>query len=60
MLNTEEQRLDVVDNCNVLLRGVLNSFEQTDNTPEGRLISQLLWLKERAEKNELQLLSVVS
>lgn len=55
MPNTEEQRLDVIDNCNILLNGILKPFEQTDDTPEGRMITQLKWLKERAENHDLPL-----
>lgn len=55
MANTEEQRLDVIDNCNILLNGILKPFEQTDDTPEGRMITQLKWLKERAENHDLPL-----
>ena len=32
MPNTEEQRLDLIENCALLLEGVLKSFNQTDNT----------------------------
>ncbi len=55
MPNTEEQRLDVIENCNILLNGILKPFEQTDDTPEGRMITQLKWLKERAENKDLAL-----
>src|SRR5690606_1882036 len=55
MPNTNEQRLDVIENCNILLNGVLKPFAQTDDTPEGRMITQLKWLKERAENNDLSL-----
>lgn len=55
MPNTEEQRLDVIENCNILLSTVLHSFSQTDDTPEGRMIAQLKWLKERAENHLLTL-----
>lgn len=55
MPNTEEQRLDVIENCNILLSTVLHSFVQTDDTPEGRMIAQLKWLKERAETHLLTL-----
>jgi len=55
MPNTDEQRLDLIENCNLLLNGILAPFEQTDNTPEGRMISQLKWLKERAENHDLSL-----
>jgi hypothetical protein len=55
MPNTEEQRLDLIENCNLLLNGILVPFEQTDNTPEGRMITQLKWLKERAENHDLPL-----
>jgi len=55
MPNTEEQRLDVIDNCTILLQGILRPFYQTDGTPEGRMIAQLKWLKERAENHDLPL-----
>lgn len=55
MPNTEEQRLDIIENCNILLCTVLHSFAQTDDTPEGRMIAQLKWLKERAETHVLTL-----
>ncbi len=55
MPNTEEQRLDVIENCTLLLNGILKPFEQTDDTPEGRMITQLKWLKERAENHDLPL-----
>src|SRR5690606_7364104 len=55
MPNTNEQRLDIIKNCNHLLNGVLKPFEQTDSTSEGRMISQLKWLKERAENHDLPL-----
>jgi len=55
MPNTEEQRLDVIENCTILIDGILKPFEQTDDTPEGRMITQLKWLKERAENHDLPL-----
>jgi len=55
MPNTEEQRLDIIDNCNILLEGILKPFDQTDDTPEGRMITQLKWLRERAENHDLSL-----
>ena len=55
MPNTEEQRLDIIENCNILLNGILKPFEQTDDTPEGRMITQLKWLRERAENHDLAL-----
>lgn len=55
MPNTEEQRLDVIENCNRLLEGILKPFEQTDDTAEGRMITQLKWLKEHAENHDLPL-----
>ena len=55
MPNTEEQRLDIVDCCTQLLEGVLAPFEQVDGTPEGRMITQLKWLKEQAQAGELPL-----
>jgi len=55
MPNTEEQRLDIIYNCDLLLQGHLKSFNQTDNTPEGRMITQCKWLKERAVNHDLSL-----
>ena len=55
MPNTEEQRLDLIENCTLLLEGVLKPFNQTDNTAEGRMITQCQWLKERAENHDLPL-----
>jgi len=55
MPNTEEQRLDIIENCNILLNGILKPFDYTDNTPEGRMITQCQWLKERAENHDLPL-----
>ncbi len=55
MPNTEEQRLDIIENCNLLLEGILSEFSQTDNTPQGRMITQCKWLKERAENHDLPL-----
>ena len=55
MPNTEEQRLDIIENCTLLLEGPLKPFKQTDNTPEGRMITQCKWLKERAENHDLPL-----
>jgi len=55
MPNTEEQRLDLIENCTLLLEGRLKPFSQTDNTAEGRMITQCQWLKERAENHDLPL-----
>jgi len=55
MPNTEEQRLDIIDNCNILLEGILKPFVQADDTPEGRMITQLKWLREHAENHDLSL-----
>jgi len=55
MPNTEEQRLDLIENCTRLLEGPLKPFSQTDNTAEGRMITQCKWLKERAENHDLSL-----
>ena len=55
MPNTEEQRLDIIENCEHLLKGILSEFNQTDNTPQGRMITQCQWLKERAENHDLPL-----
>ena len=55
MPNTEEQRLDLIEQCDVLLNGLLASFDPIDETPEGRMITQLKWLKERADNHDLRL-----
>jgi len=55
MPNTEEQRRDVIENCDYLLNNILTPFEQTDDTPEGRMITQLKWFKEQAENFDLKL-----
>ncbi|HFB65136.1 MAG TPA: hypothetical protein ENJ60_06305, partial [Aeromonadales bacterium] len=55
MVDTEEQRLDIIKNCNLLLKGYLSHFKQTDNSAQGRMITQLKWLKERAENHDLPL-----
>ncbi len=55
MVDTEEQRLDIIKNCNLLLNGYLSHFKQTDNSAQGRMITQLKWLKERAENHDLPL-----
>ncbi len=55
MPNTDEQRLDIIENCTLLLEGPLKPFNQTDNTAEGRMITQCKWLKERAENHDLAL-----
>ena len=55
MPDTKEQRLDIIENCNYLLEGFLTEFSQTDNTPQGRMITQCKWLKERAKKHDLPL-----
>ncbi|MCG6202892.1 hypothetical protein [Psychromonas antarctica] len=54
MPNTEEQRLDLIENCNHLL-AIFKGFEQIDDTPEGRMIAQLTWLKEHAVNHDLPL-----
>jgi chaperonin cofactor prefoldin len=54
MPNTNEQRIDIIMNCDLLL-SIFEKFEQTDLTPEGRLKAQLNWLKERAINNDLPL-----
>ena len=55
MPNTEEQRLDIIENCNRLLDGILKPFEPSNDTFEGRMIYQCRWLKERAENHDLPL-----
>lgn len=54
MMSGDERKRDVIEVCNVLLEK-LGDFPQTDSTPEGRMVSQLRWLKERAEAGELDL-----
>jgi len=48
MTPRDERSQDVVDNCNFLLEQ-LSGCPQTDSTPEGRMISQLKWLREKVE-----------
>lgn len=55
MLDTEEQCLDAIENCNYLLDGFLSEFNQTDNTLQGSMITQCKWFKERAENYDLSL-----
>jgi len=55
MPNIEEQRLDIIEYSDYLLQNVLKPFDQVDDTPEGRMITQLKWLKEHAENHDLQL-----
>ena len=50
MVDTKEQRLDIIKYCNLLLNGYLSHFKQTDDSPQGRMITQLKCLKE-VEKN---------
>ncbi|MGR5150156.1 hypothetical protein ACQKP8_26870, partial [Photobacterium alginatilyticum] len=54
MPNTNEQRLDMIDNCNILLQK-FKPFRSGNNTPEERMVAQLTWLKQRAEINQLEL-----
>ncbi|MGR5149935.1 hypothetical protein ACQKP8_25740, partial [Photobacterium alginatilyticum] len=54
MPNTNEQRLDIISNCNLLLTK-LHGYQSTDNRPEGRMIAQLTWLKEHAINSRLPL-----
>ncbi|MCC5809671.1 MAG: hypothetical protein JJU06_04780 [Ectothiorhodospiraceae bacterium] len=51
---THEQYPDIIENCDILL-GRLAGYTQTDDTPEGRTIAQLKWLRERAEAKTLPL-----
>lgn len=51
---SDERTQDVIDNCAILLAR-LAGHAQTDATPEGRMISQLKWLNERAEAGTLSL-----
>lgn len=54
MSASDERIQDVIDNCAILLAR-LAGHAQTDATPEGRMISQLKWLRERAEAGTLSL-----
>ena len=45
---------DVVDNCDIIL-ALLQDYELTNDTPEGRMIYQCRWLKEQVAKNALPL-----
>ena len=54
MPTTDEQHQDIIDNCNLLL-DKFKGYDSTDNTPAGRMIAQLNWLKERAENHDLPL-----
>ncbi|HFB65137.1 MAG TPA: hypothetical protein ENJ60_06310 [Aeromonadales bacterium] len=55
MVNTEEQRLDIIKYCSLLLNGYLSHFKQTDNSAQGWMITKLKRLKERAENHDLPL-----
>ncbi len=50
----DEQYSDIIENCDTLLSR-LAGYSQTDDTPEGRMIAQLKWLRERAEAGTLPL-----
>ncbi len=50
----DEQYPDIIENCDILLLW-LAGHAQTDDTPEGRMIAQLKWLRERAEAQTLPL-----
>jgi len=54
MSQQDERHQDIIENCNILL-DKLKGCPQTDSTPEGRMISQLKWLKERAVTGALPL-----
>jgi len=55
MPNTEEQRLDLIENCTLLLEGPLKPFSQTDNTAKGAWSRSASGFKERAENHDLPL-----
>lgn len=54
MHNTNEQRLDIIKNCDILLNRFLKSAT-ADRPPEQAMIAQLTWLKERAKNYDLPL-----
>ncbi len=35
MPEIKEQRLNIIENCDILLQTILKPFTQTDDTPEG-------------------------
>jgi hypothetical protein len=55
MRQQQDDRLqDIIENSETLLNR-LAGYEQIDSTPEGRMISQLKWLRERAKTGQLSL-----
>ncbi|WP_369985194.1 hypothetical protein [Thalassolituus sp.] len=54
MPNTKEQLCDLIEYCDYFIR-LFDNFPQVDDTPEGRMKAQVIWLKERAENNDLTL-----
>lgn len=51
----EEQYQDIIDNCTVYLTALEKVFVESNDTPEGRMISQLRWLKQEAKGERLPL-----
>ena len=54
MTLTNEICQDITDNCDIIL-ALLQGYELTNDTPEGRMIYQCRWLKEQIAKNALSL-----
>jgi len=54
MTNRGERSQDIVYNCDLLLEE-LSGQPKTDSTPEGRMISQLKWLREKVSEGGAQL-----
>lgn len=54
MPNTKEQLSDLIKYCDYFIQ-LFDEFSQVDDTPEGRMKAQVVWLKERAENNNLPL-----
>lgn len=49
-----EQYQDIIENCTAYLK-LLKKCKESNDTPEGRLISQLKWLKQEAKAERLPL-----
>lgn len=50
----EERLQDVIDNCQIIL-SYLKNYDQTDSTPQGRMIAQCKWFIEQIGQNKLRL-----
>ncbi|REL26620.1 hypothetical protein DXX93_08550 [Thalassotalea euphylliae] len=50
-----EQYQDIIDNCNLYLDALEKIYIESNDTPQGRMISQLKWLRQEAEGERLQL-----